>query len=188
MRIPALPLAFLFCAGACFGAAPAIGTISGNAEVFEGSPLHTATSPSDLNLENGVTLRLAARSDGAVFSDHLVLKVGAVRAGNLKDYRIDAGPLQIEASDAAAQAVVRVTGKTIEVASIGGSLRVTDGGAMLTRVTAGTRVSFRQSGAQASPQKALPSDTHVMVWLIGITGAAALAIGLTAAAQGKSPF
>jgi hypothetical protein len=34
----------------------------------------------------------------------------------------------------------------------------------------------------------MPSDTKVFLWVIGITAVAALAIGLTAAAQGKSPF
>jgi hypothetical protein len=34
----------------------------------------------------------------------------------------------------------------------------------------------------------MPSDQKTFLWVIGITAVAALAIGLTAAAQGKSPF
>ncbi|MBV8867769.1 MAG: hypothetical protein JO210_20395, partial [Acidobacteriaceae bacterium] len=85
------------------------------------------------------------------------------------------------------QAVVRLTKEAVEVASLGGGLKVSDGGAMLTRVVAGTKVSFRQSASGAgSPSKPLPSDEHVMLWLIAATAVAALVIGLTAASQGKS--
>ena len=89
------------------------------------------------------------------------------------------------------------------MASVGGAINVMDGG-VLTRVAAGTKMSFQQSGAsptgQASPsatganpapapaQKKMPGDKRTFLWVIGITAAAALAVGLTAAAQGKSPF
>jgi hypothetical protein len=184
----AVPLALIFCA-VCFAAAPAIGTMSGTGDLFDGTAIHTAVAPNDVNLASGVAIRLSPRSEGTVFHDHLVLDQGAVRVENFKDYQIDARDLQIQAAEPTAGAVVRITDKTIEVASVRGALNVSDGGAMLTRVTAGTHISFRQAGAAGGPsRKALPSDTHVMTWMIGITAAAALAIGLTAAAQGKSPF
>jgi hypothetical protein len=78
--------------------------------------------------------------------------------------------------------------KTVDVASIGGNLNVSDGGAMLTRVVSGTRVSFRNGGGQTPTKKALPSDTHIMLWMIVATAAAAITIGAIAASQGKSPF
>src|SRR6185312_15160564 len=60
--------------------------------------------------------------------------------------------------------------------------------AMLVRpVTASTKVAFRQNNTSTSPKKA-HSDRKTLYWVIGITAGAALAIGLTAAAQGKSPF
>jgi ferric-dicitrate binding protein FerR (iron transport regulator) len=187
MKNSALLIAFLL-SGMTGFAAPPSRTEASRAAVGEGASLHTDAAPADLNLESGVALRLSARSTGTIFHDHLELEEGAVRVGHFEGYRIDAGGLAIEASGPGAQAVVRRGGQNVEVASIGGMVKVSDRGAMLTRVAAGTRMSFQQSAASTPAPKKLPSDRHVMVWLIGITGAAALAIGLTAAAQGKSPF
>lgn len=50
-----------------------------------------------------------------------------------------------------------------------------------------TAVAFRQIGSTPSAKKA-HSDRKTLYWVIGITAGAALAIGLTAATQGKSPF
>jgi len=170
-----------------------IGTTTGSSAIAEGTQLETAAAASDVSLQNGVSLRLFPKSAGTVFSHHIVLEEGSLRAGHFNGYTINVGDLQIQASDIAAQAVVRMTNKTIEVASVGGNLNVTAGGAMLTRVASGTRMAFQQPIASAQTgqtpaRKKLASDEHVMLWLIVATGAAALAIGLTAAAQGKSPF
>jgi hypothetical protein len=60
--------------------------------------------------------------------------------------------------------------------------------AMLIRpVTAATKMAYRQNGG-ATTSKKVHSDRKTLYWVIGITAGAALAIGLTAAAQGKSPF
>ncbi len=58
---------------------------------------------------------------------------------------------------------------------------------LVTPVTAATKIAFRQNGRASSPKK-VHSDRKILYWVIGITAGAALAIGLTAAAQGKSPF
>jgi hypothetical protein len=212
MRLP-----LLACLAACltvplFAAAPLIGVAtavggysvdslpaSGTTNLVEGTSLKTASSPSDIHLDNGASVRLATRSAGTLFSDHVVLDQGAVRVNSFSGYQVNAGQFLIQADSPEAQAVVRFNKKTIEVASLGGALRVTDGGAMLTRVASGTKMSFRQSGASpgqpqqvaqtgAAPAPRGPSDRKTLLWVIGITAAAALAIGLTAAAQGKSPF
>ncbi len=156
-----LPLVLLFAACACFAASP------------------------DVYLSPG--------SQGAVYTDHAVLDSGSLRVANFAGYAVDAGQFQIQSDSPSTRAIVRMNARTIEVASLGGDVRVSDGGVMMTRVSSGTHVSFQQSGASpaqtgAASYKRLPSDRHVMFWLIGITAAAALAIGLTAAAQGKSPF
>ena len=192
MRISTLFAAAILCASSCYGA-PAIGMATGNSTITEGMQLETAAAASDVCLQNGVSLRLFPKSEGMVFSDHVVLEDGSLRAGHFNGYTIHAGDLQIQASETTTQAVVRMMNKTIEVASVGGNLNVTDGGAMLTRVASGTRMAFQQPIASAQTgqtpaHKKLPSEEHVMLWLIVATGAAALAIGLTAAAQGKSPF
>lgn len=175
MRNSALLSAFVVCTS-CFAASPNF--------VPEGTQLATAASASDVSLQNGVDLRLSARSASTIFHDHLVLDDGAVRVSHFYGYPVNVRELQIESSDSSTQAIVRLTSGTVEVASLGGSLKVTDGGAMLTRVVAGTRMSFQQNSAPA--HKPLPSDEHTMLWVIGVTAVAALVIGLTAASQGKS--
>jgi hypothetical protein len=160
----------------CFAAVPNL--------VPEGTQLETTASASDVSLQNGVDLRLSARSASTIFHDHLVLDDGAVRVSHFNGYPVNVRELRIESLDSSTQAIVRLTKGTVEVASLGGGLNVTDGGVMLTRVVAGTRMSFQQNSAPA--HKPLPSDQHTMLWVIGVTAVAALVIGLTAASQGKS--
>jgi hypothetical protein len=187
MRVSGPLAAVVLCTFPCFGAAPAIGT-SENGPVWNGTAVESGSSANTISLDTGVSVRFAPESRGTVFSDRVVLDGGSVRVGNFGNYTVDARQLQIQAADPSAQAVVRMGKKTVDVASIGGNLNVSDGGAMLTRVVSGTRVSFKNGGGQTSSKKALPSDTNIMLWMIVATATAAVAIGATAAAQGKSPF
>jgi hypothetical protein len=182
----------MLCTFSCFGAAPAIGT-SDNGPVWNGTAIESGSSANTVSLETGVNVRLSPQSRGTVFSDHIVIDEGSARVENFGAYTVNAKQIQVQAADASAQAVIRIGENTVEIASIGGNLNVSDGGAMLTRVVSGTRVSFRQDASGQGPQtphqkKKLYSDQHIMLWMICIAGTAALAIGLTAAAQGKSPF
>jgi hypothetical protein len=195
--------------GPSIGVATAVGTFSvdespvvGSVNLSDGAKLQTTTSPSDVRLQNGAEVRLATRSAGTFFNDHISLDRGAVRVANFSGLTVNVNQLQIVSDDPGAQAVIRMQKKTIEIASIGGDVRVMDSG-LLTRVSSGTKMSF-QSGAnpdtaQTQPQSQtgaapaptpgkMPSDQKTFLWVIGITAVAALAIGLTAAAQGKSPF
>lgn len=165
MKLTALASAVLFSV-VCFAASP--------------------NDSSDIHLDNGVSVHMAPRSAGSIFSDHAILEEGAARFSNFASYPVQAAQLQIESETPGTDAVVRVADKTIEVASLGGSLKVMDSG-MLTRVASGTRMSFQKSGASPAANKS-SHETKVWLWVIGGIAAAALAIGLTAAAQGKSPF
>jgi hypothetical protein len=197
MKLTGLAFAVLFSVG-CFAASPTIGVVtssgSGEMSVTDGSALKTESAASDVRLDNGVAVRLAPRSAGTVFGDHAVLEEGAARVSNFGGYQVQAGQLIIEAETPETAAVIRFRKETIEVASIGGAVKVTDGGAMLTRVAAGSKLAFQNSGASPAQSGASPapnkshSETKVWLWVIGGIAAAALAIGLTAAAQGKSPF
>lgn len=168
--------------------------VTGAANVFDGTLLETTAAPSDVNLENGVTVRFATRSAGTVYNDHLVLQQGAARISKFDNYTIDARQLHIQADDPGTQAIVRMNGKTVEIASVGGSLKVTDGGVMLTRVAAGTKVSFQQTGANpgqtgAAPEEKGPITDSKVFWGTAIVCAVGAAVvGGIAAAQGKSPF
>lgn len=192
---------------AAIGVATTVGTlsvnqalVSGNADLADGSRLQTTTAPSEVHLTGGGDVRLATRSSGTFFADHVLLDQGAMRVGSFTGLTVSARQLQINSDENSAQAIVRIGKKTVEVASVGGSVNVMDGG-MLTRVAAGTKMSFQQSAATPADQNAstganpapapktkMPSDTKTFMWVIGITAVAGLAIGLTAAAQGKSPF
>ena len=197
MKLTALVCAVVFSV-VCFGASPTIGVVTslGNGEtsLTEGSTLKTAGAESEVRLDNGVAVRLAPRSAGTVFGDHAVLEEGAARVSHFGGYAVQVGDLTVAADTADSQAVIRVQRESIEVASVGGPVSVTDGGAMMTRVAAGTKISFQNSGASpgksgASPAKnRTPNETKVWLFVIGGVAVAALAIGLTAAAQGKSPF
>ncbi len=176
MRIYRLPLAALLCTS-FLSAAPGA------------TELRTDGSPRSVELASGVTLQVAPRSTGTLFSDHVVLDSGALRIGHFDRFAVDVRELQLKAQDAATQAVVRLNGDAVEVASVGGPVDVLAGSAMLARVVAGSRMSFRQSGASPGARpRHRSSDKHIMLWMIGGTAAAALVIGVTAAAQGKSPF
>ena len=154
---------------------------------FADAPVETENSARDVVLANGVALRLEARSLGTIYADHAVLEQGAARVSHFAGYQVRAGDLLIESEAPASQAVIRLENNSIEVASLGGPVKVTDGGVMLTRVAAGSKVAFQNTGAAPGAKKG-PSETKVFVWVIVAVSAAALAIGLTAAAQGKSPF
>ena len=195
----------VFAGNTSIGVATSIGTVAinqamvtGNTDLANGSRLQTTSVPSDVHMATGADLRLATKSSGSFYSDHVALDQGALRVGNFNGLTVNARQLQISSDEAGSQAVVRITKKTIEIASVGGSVNVMESG-MLTRVAAGTKMSFQQSGATPADQqttntgaapapKKMPGDQKTFFWVIGITAVAALAIGLTAAAQGKSPF
>ena len=169
-------------------------TVTGSVDLSNGATLKTSVAPSDVNLQNGVAVRFATRSAGTVYENRLVLEQGAARVAKFDNYAVDARQLHIEADSAGTQAIVRVTGKTVEVASLTGSVKVTDGGAMLTRVAAGTKVAFQtgatpqgQTGA-APAEKGPITDSKVFWGTAIVCGVGAAVVGGIAAAQGKSPF
>jgi len=161
--------------------------------------IYAESAPSEVHLSGGADVRLATRSAGTFFADHIALEQGAMRVSSFNGLTVNARQLQIASDEAGTQAVVRIGKKTVEVASIGGSVNVMDSG-LLTRVAAGTKVSFQQTGASSPDQQSttgaapaptrgkMPSDEKTFIWAIGITAVAGLVVGLTAAAQGKSPF
>jgi ferric-dicitrate binding protein FerR (iron transport regulator) len=201
-----------FAANLAIGVANAVSALSvnnapamGNVDVFDGTQLRTTIAPGDVHLDNGVDVRLAARSAGTVFRDHIVLHEGAVRVINFQSYPVHVDGLAIQAETPGTAAVVRSTESKIEVASIGGPVRVTDGGVMLTRVLPGTRMSFQNQTSGANPaqtgappgrtgaapapaEKGPTSDKKAFLWAAGVCGVSAIVIGSIAAAQGKSPF
>lgn len=169
---------------------------AGAAELADGAKITTTTAPNEMRLANGTEIRLATRSSGEVYSDHLVLKSGSAWVSRFADYSVHAGNLRVSAESGNAQAVVRLHDKRVEVASLGGPVTVTDGGIGMTRIATGTRMSFQtaqdQTSADASTNKPIPQprdeNRHALIWTLVTVSAAAIIIGSIAAAQGKSPF
>lgn len=210
--VAALLSAPVWAASPAIGVASAVGafslndaSITGNADVVDGSQLRTTVAPSNVHLATGVDVRLATRSAGVVFGDHLLLRQGAVRIANFNSYPVQANDLQVHGDTPDAQAIVRISGSTVEVASIGGPVTVTDGGAMLTHVIGGTKMSFQntttgnpsgQTGAAPGTTGAAPapaekgpvSDKKVILWSAGVCAVGAVVVGALAASEGKSPF
>ncbi len=191
MKWTALACALLFSIE-CFAAAPSIGTVTSAGQdettLSDGSGLKTENLASDVRLDNGVALHLGPRTTSTVFADHAVIEAGAARLSHFGGYAVNAGGLHIEAETPETEAVVRVQpNQTIEIASLGGPVTVSAGGALLTRVAAGTRASFQNTGASPAQTGAAPGHrarkhlSATQVWVIAIVGvaAAALAIGLT---------
>ena len=170
--------------------------VQGSASLPDGAELETTSTPSEVHLQNGTDVRLSSKSAGTVFADHAILERGSMRVEKFDQYPVDVRQLQIQGDTPAAEAVVRLKGNTVEVASLGGSVRVGDGAALLTHVAAGTRMSFQnsatQSGAQSGAASGQPpkvaSDTHVLLWFIAATAGAAIVIGTIAGVKGKNPF
>jgi hypothetical protein len=214
-----LAVAAVFSAAPAFSAGPSIGvatalgsysvdssSVTGNAQVFDGTQLRTTISPSDVHLANGADVRMATRSDGTLFSDHLELRDGALRVSKFDGYPVQARQLQIQADTPGAEAIVRMRGRTVEVASLGGTVRVTDGGVMLTRVASGTKMAFQNTtppagqtgaspgqapastGAAPAPEQGPLSNKKAILWGAGVCAVGGLVVGLIAAEQGKSPF
>jgi hypothetical protein len=193
----------LFAVNPSIGVATTIGTVSvnqtvvsGNADLSDGARLETSSVPTEIHMTTGTDLRLGTRSSGSFFSNHVLLDQGALRVSNFNGISVNAAQLQITGDEAGSQAIVRMNRKTVEIASLGGAVTVMDSG-MLTRVAAGTKMSFQQTGAQpasqtgaaAAPVKGkMPGDVKTAYWTIGIVSVAGLVVGLIAANQGKSPF
>ena len=201
-----------FSASPSIGVATAVGSYSvdsspvmGNVDVFDGTQLRTTISPSDVHLANGADVRLATRSEGTLFSDHLELRDGALRVSKFDGYPVQIQQLKIQSDTPGAAAIVRMRGGTVEIASLGGTVKVTDGGAMLTRVMAGTKMAFQNTtppaqsgaapgaapastGAAPAPEQGPLSNKKAILWSAGVCAVGGLVVGLIAAEQGKSPF
>jgi hypothetical protein len=128
-------------------------SVRGTATLFDGNVIETNISSSQLRLNNGVSLRLAAESRARVYASRLVLEKGI---GQLEstNYRIEAASLQIEANQPGATARVKVTGPAhIVVAARDGEVRVSNSdGVLIARLDSGREMAFepQESGAAAT--------------------------------------
>jgi hypothetical protein len=151
-------------AGSAIGVAVANGSlmvnhsqIRGNATLFDGSLVETAAGYSQLRLDKGVQVRLAAESRATVHNARLVLEAGQGETESGPGYEVEARTLHIWSDLSGTQARIRLgTGRLVTVAAIHGAVRVTNaGGTLIARLEAGNALNFepQPAGAEA-PTKA----------------------------------
>lgn len=163
-RRASLGLLSLCSFSAGFAASPAIGlvvangsfqldhsSVWGTATLFDGNVIETNISSSQLQLNNGVTLRLAAETSARVYEKRLVLEkgIGQVESAN---YRIEAASLRVEADKPGATARVQLTGqKRVVVAARDGAVRVSNGdGVLVARLDSGREMTFEPQEGDAA--------------------------------------
>ena len=148
------------------GVASALGTFSvndakveGNANIFSGSQIKTDRASSRVYLQTGAALTLGTNSVGTLYNDHLLLQQGSAKVDSTSTYGIQAGVIRIRTHQGPAQAVVRLSGSTVQVASLSGSVDILNGrGLLLNRLNAGNATEVNdyagattgQSGATAA--------------------------------------
>jgi len=122
----------------------------GSATLFDGSTIETNVSSSQLRLNSGVSLRLAAATRARVYESRLVLERGIGQLESSK-YRIEASSLRVEAAGPGATARVQLAGeKRVVVAARDGAVRVSNSeGVLIARLDSGHEMTFQpqESGA-----------------------------------------
>ena len=144
-------------AGPALGTATARGSftidnasIAGNATLFEGNHIETGEASSQLQLNNGARMQLAAESSGIVYRDRLVLEKGT-EGGN---FQVEANSLRIRPASktSGAQVSIREFG-TVQVAALSGPVRVTSAsGVLLANLQEGKTLEFTPASAGPSVQ------------------------------------
>jgi hypothetical protein len=129
-------------------------SVRGTATLFDGNLIETNVSSSQLQLHNGVSLRLAAESRARVYTSRLVLEKGI---GQLEstNYRIEAASLQVEADKPGTTARVQLTGsKRVVVAVRDGEVRVSNSdGVLIARLDSGREMAFEPQAGGATVTK-----------------------------------
>lgn len=126
-----------------------------NATLFEGNVLETGVASSQLRIDEGVNLRLAAQSRARVYKSRLVLEKGIGELSST-NYRIEADNLHVLADTPGAIARVEFSAPNrVVVAAREGSVRVTNGeGVLVARLSEGREMAFEpQSGSDAAATK-----------------------------------
>jgi hypothetical protein len=124
-------------------------TVKGNATLFDGSVIETGQASADLRLNKGVQITLSATSRGTLYNDHIVLQQGQSELASNGAYQVQANGLHVVSNAPHSRGIVSMKpGNTVEVASLDGSLGVTnDQGVMLANILPGHSFSFAMQAA-----------------------------------------
>jgi hypothetical protein len=117
--------------------------IWGNASLFEGDTLATAHAPSHVKLNNGVQIRLAADSRVKVYQGRTILEKGIAELESFEDYELHASTLRISSAAPKTRVHVRLTGANVIVASVAGTVHVTNAqGVLVASMNPGRELLF----------------------------------------------
>jgi len=119
-------------------------TVNGNATLFEGSMLETATAASSVQLNSGARVSLAPESRGRLFGDRLVLEKGTTNFENSTGFRLVALGLTIQPDrDASTGSVIFDSPRRVRVSAVTGSLRVLNtSGQLVANLAPGIALAF----------------------------------------------
>jgi len=118
--------------------------VPGNTTVFDGNTVETGATTSRLQLKNGKIAELGADTAARVYSDHMVLQRGFGETSG--DYGVEANTLRITGGAAR----VALMGKTVEVASLGAPVVVSNSaGIQVANLLPGKALAFTPQDAGA---------------------------------------
>ena len=129
----------------------------GATTLFEGSTIETRAAASELKLNGGAQMRLAAESRATVYARRLVLEKGYGQLEASASYEIEARSLRVLPEGPDAMARVSLDGdRNVTVAAVRGAVRVRNAtGVLVANVQAGKAVNFEpQAAGAAAPTKA----------------------------------
>ena len=129
----------------------------GNATVFEGSTVETTVVGSQLALDSGAHMRLAASTRAHVYQNRLVLEKGSAQLELPVNYEVETHALHMYSASPQTIARIRVDdGRKTTVAAVRGAVRVTNAsGLLVANIDAGRSLDLQpQEAGAAAPTHA----------------------------------
>jgi hypothetical protein len=126
-------------------------SVRSTATLFDGTTIETRVASSDLRLNSGVQLRLAAASRATVYRNRMVLESGLGQLNSAGPYEIGARSLRISATHDTIARVRLDEENKVTVAVVRGGVRVANAaGLLVAEIAAGTSLDFEPQAAGAS--------------------------------------
>lgn len=132
---------------------------AGNATIFEGNTIETGKASSHLQYKDGSSVLMASESRGKIYSDRLVLEKGSTQFTSPNHYQVEAQQIRVAGTESNASARVALSGPTVQVSSLSGTLRVTNAaGVLLANIGPGLAFNFTPQDAGAAPPPPADKD------------------------------
>jgi len=126
---------------------------AGNATVYDGNTLETQATASQVRLNGGAQVRLAADSKGKVFSDHIDLQKGSA---SITGYSANASGLNVRADGKASASISMRDQGVVEIAALTGDVHVFNAaGLNVANLVPGRALDLKAQDAGASAPSSL---------------------------------